>query len=313
MNKSQLFAVSTLTILGLVFVSTIIYDSDASIEMQQCGGCHNPEFTQRMAGTTAWPAIFNAIVSEHRGERAKPCSEGYVRGCTRCHIATHGSGQLHKDMTASECSRCHVMGIAPMYPRCALCHGDYQHANPVTGDCMSCHPGHAADTSAGCGDCHEEEYDDLMKEGGMHAAKDTSYYALRHRLSPTTFDYEPPLIGDGCYSCHKEHAQSMQCMDCHGLEHGHGLSDCMTCHNPHAPRTIRFGAVVTSEQCMLCHEDVEQDFIVHPTKHAAMNCTDCHIEHYGAKACADCHTDAHRDIVVDVDCMTCHENGHAPI
>ena len=321
MNKSQLFAVLMLVTLGLIIASIVIFDSNASIEMQQCGGCHNPEYTQRMAGTTTWPAVFNAIVPEHRGERAKPCSEGYVRGCTKsgCHDGltyegpTHGSKQLHKDMTASECTRCHVMGTEPMYAECTMCHGDYKHANPVEGNCMDCHPGHTTDTSAGCSDCHAKEYAELEEFGGKHAAKDTGYDARRYRLSPTTYSYEPPLIGEGCYSCHKEHGESLNCLDCHTMEHGYELADCLTCHNPHAPRTIRFGAIVTSEQCMLCHKDTKQEFVAHPTMHAKLNCTDCHIEHAGARACTDCHAEAHKDIVVDVDCMTCHKRGHAPV
>jgi len=313
MNKTQFFAVLTMIALGLVFVSIIVFDSDASIEMQQCGGCHNPEYTQEMQGVGTWPTIWNAIVPEHRGERAKPCSEGHERRCTECHPRTHESEQLHKGMISTECTRCHAMATAPMYPECALCHGDYQHAEQVTGDCRDCHPGHSTDTSAGCGDCHRTEYADLKNSGGKHATKDTSYEALRHRLSPTSYSYEEPLIGDGCYSCHKNHAESMDCLECHELEHGYGLADCRTCHNPHAPRTIKFGAIVTSEQCMLCHEETKQEFIEHPTMHATLNCTDCHIEHVGARECATCHSDAHRDIVVDTDCSICHKSGHAPI
>jgi len=314
MNKSQLFALLIVITLGLIIASIVYYDSDASIEMQQCGGCHNPEYTQKMAGAGTWPAVFNTIVPDLRGERAVPCTEGYIRGCTECHTPTHGSRELHVGMTSSECSRCHTMPIAPMYTECTMCHKDYQHADSqMTGDCISCHPAHAADTSAGCGDCHLTEYTELMAFGGGHATKDTSYDALRNKLSPTTYSYEQPLIGEGCYSCHEEHAESKNCLDCHELEHGYGLADCLTCHNPHAPTMIKFGAIVTSDQCMLCHEDTRQEFIDHPTLHAAMNCTDCHIEHTGSRACVDCHADAHKDIVVDVDCMTCHENGHAPI
>jgi hypothetical protein len=209
MNKSQLFALLTMTVLGLVIVSIIVYDSDASIEMQQCGGCHNPECTQEMAGTGTWDRIFNAIVPDQRGERALPCAAGHLRGCTECHAQTHGSKMIHAGMTASECSRCHVTPTAPMYVQCVFCHGNYQHADPgVTGDCMSCHPAHAADTSVGCGDCHVGEYADFTKSGGKHATKDTSYGALRHKLSPTTYSYESPLVGDGCYSCHEDHAES---------------------------------------------------------------------------------------------------------
>ncbi|MCK4811818.1 MAG: hypothetical protein KAS74_06070, partial [Methanosarcinales archaeon] len=72
MNKTQLFAVLMLMVLGLVIISIVVYDSDASIEMQQCGGCHNPEYTQKMAGAGIWPAVFNAIVPDLRGERAEP-------------------------------------------------------------------------------------------------------------------------------------------------------------------------------------------------------------------------------------------------
>jgi len=234
MNKSQLFAVLMLVTLGLIIASIVIFDSNASIEMQQCGGCHNPEYTQRMAGTTTWPAVFNAIVPEHRGERAKPCSEGYVRGCTKsgCHDGltyegpTHGSKQLHKDMTASECTRCHVMGTEPMYAECTMCHGDYKHANPVEGNCMDCHPGHTTDTSAGCSDCHAKEYAELEEFGGKHAAKDTGYDARRYRLSPTTYSYEPPLIGEGCYSCHKEHGESLSWLfglPCKGVCRARGI------------------------------------------------------------------------------------------
>lgn len=315
MNKTQFFAVLMLMVLGLVIVSIVVFDSDASIEMQQCGGCHNAECTQEMAGAGTWPLVFNAIVPEHRGERAVPCTEGYLRGCTDsdCHTSVHKSEQLHEGMISAECTRCHATPTAPMYSECTVCHANYQHANTIEGDCRSCHTAHSADTSAGCGDCHASEYTDLMDSGGKHAAKDTSYDALRYKLSPTTFDYETPLIGDGCYSCHVEHAESMDCLECHEVEHGYELADCMTCHNPHAPRTIKFGAIVTSEQCMLCHEDTEQEFTTHPTRHAELNCTECHIEHTGARACVDCHSDAHKDIVVDTDCMTCHTNGHAPI
>ena len=312
MNKTQLFAVLMLMVLGLVFISIIVYDSDASIEMQQCGGCHNPEYTLEMAGTGIWPAVFNAIVPDQRGERAEPYSGKCLRDLAESQAPE--SMQLHEGMLPTECIRCHNTPVAPMYTECSICHGDYQHATElVEGDCRDCHPGHSADTSAGCGDCHRAEYADLKNSGGKHAAKDTSYEALRHRLSPTSYSYEEPLIGDGCYSCHKDHAESMACLDCHGIEHGSELADCQVCHNPHAPTVIKFGAIVTSEQCMLCHEDTKQEFIDHPTLHAAKNCTDCHIEHTGSRACIDCHADAHKDIVVDVDCMTCHENGHAPI
>jgi formate-dependent nitrite reductase cytochrome c552 subunit len=97
------------------------------------------------------------------------------------------------------------------------------------------------------------------------------------------------------------------------MEHGYELADCMACHNPHAPRTIKFGAIGSGDTCLICHEDTRQEFIDHPTRHAVVNCMGCHIEHTGVKACIDCHTNAHKDMVADVDCMTCHKNGHSPI
>jgi len=136
MNKSQLFALLIVITLGLIIASIVYYDSDASIEMEQCGGCHNSEYTQKMASVGTWPAIFNTIVPDRRGERAKPCAEGHIRGCTECHTPTHGSMELHVGMTSSECSRCHNTPVAPMYTECTMCHGDYQHADSgITGDC----------------------------------------------------------------------------------------------------------------------------------------------------------------------------------
>ncbi|HIH44193.1 MAG TPA: hypothetical protein HA257_03675 [Candidatus Methanoperedenaceae archaeon] len=181
--------------------------------------------------------------------------------------------------------------------RCLKCHQDFQlktsglllnpHENVK--DCASCHVGHKRGLSEQvCSKCHSQPAESLKTEGGRHSKR-------------------------GCAFCHPTHGYLPKCTDCHGLYHPGGFEACNSCHtNAHAPKKVEFGGSVNKTQCILCHGTVVQTtFGTQPTKHAKVECTQCHPVHGQTQSCVNCH-EKHTPTMAETECSKCHQIGHVP-
>ncbi len=126
-----------------------------------------------------------------------------------------------------------------------------------------------------------------------------------------------------------------QCLTCHNTtahlamwnigDHKKNGVTCVDCHNIHVPATQR---IPTSETCLKCHKQVENDLRKqshHPILEGKVGCKDCHNPHgttnkHQLKApttnllCYKCHTNKRGPFKwehppVEEDCLICH-NAH---
>ena len=248
---------------------------DANLEMQHCGGCHSEESTIRMH------------------DYADPME----RACVECHPNTATGLSVHAEMVPSECGRCHEFGDKPTYAECDLCHSEHYHVEAGIDagdqDCITCHLEHSILTDRECAKCHREEYDILKASGDKHSDRP-----------------------DSCYTCHTEHKYIPTCLDCHEeILHGDAIqSNCTECHQQHMPKALYFSPLIVSEECAKCHPAVYLDFQDNPSKHADLQCVDCHQQHQLWRECRDCHPETHPEYMeYKVDkCLECHRDQHSP-
>ncbi len=127
----------------------------------------------------------------------------------------------------------------------------------------------------------------------------------------------------GCQDCHFEHPPMGEnvipaCALCHApadSEH-YTLANCTGCHHPHHPLQIDFAALgEVKPACLSCHPAQGEEMQAHPSMHAELDCSACHMEHgLGAGQflnCLDCHSGHSAEMVV-ADCTKCHK-AHSPV
>ncbi len=120
-----------------------------------------------------------------------------------------------------------------------------------------------------------------------------------------------------CIGCHKGHPPLVpknkvipKCSECHKGKPHFKLKDCTKCHNPHAPLKMDFKGKSYKKECLTCHTKIGREMNLHPSKHAKLACTYCHIKHKYIPSCLKCHT-PHASWQTSADCLKCHP-AHTP-
>jgi DmsE family decaheme c-type cytochrome len=195
--------------------------------------------------------------------------------------------------------------------------------------------------SAGCGDCHADMADSLVKT--PHAVLHNEDKQLlsctqchgageTHLLNPfaggvVAFDGESaPRKNEACGSCHSDahvagnsahEVAGVACSDCHSV---HGLPA-----GSAAPPAGFEKLDATSATCANCHEDVLAGFAFskhHRLAENSVTCVDCHDPHAERRSplgsesnqqvCVKCHTDKAGPFIFEHDagmvdgCLACH-------
>ena len=146
-----------------------------------------------------------------------------------------------------------------------------------------------------CVKCHVEEVTDIDAHGALHKTE------------------------VGCTDCHAEHPPEGQetiagCDSCHSPEDNahYALQNCKVCHHPHHPRDMDFSKIdPVKPACLSCHPGPDEQMQAYPSKHAELDCKQCHRVHREATACLECH-DPHSSKMTSADCKRCHQP-HMPM
>jgi hypothetical protein len=252
--------------------------------------------------------------------------------CLECHkpVAERIKARkgVHRDVTGSECARCHVEH--------AGLDGDLRHFEPkrfdhkgeagfpLDGlhaplDCKVCHKTRSyLGLSASCVSCHKD-----VHNGTLGVTCQTCHVtSAAFKDTRKSFDHSKtkyPLTGAHakrpCESCHKTKgeyriARFATCDDCHKNPHQPALGTCTTCH------------VTTSFKTLAEGQKFDHAKTGYPLRgrHASVACQKCHVKPATAvrlryARCGDCHHDAHKGLfpVATVDCAACHtETGFKP-
>ena len=87
----------------------------------------------------------------------------------------------------------------------------------------------------------------------------------------------------------------------------YGVENCTSCHDPHAPLDIDYSkAKLVKDACLSCHQEQGAEMSRHPSKHAELDCKECHQKHKTWLSCLDCHQ-GHTPQMRYQDCITCHK------
>ncbi len=152
-------------------------------------------------------------------------------------------------------------------------------------------PGNNQLQNSDCIKCHQEEVKDIDTRGAKHKQAVT------------------------CLDCHKEHPPAgenaiPQCSECHDpADQQHfKVGSCTGCHNPHHPLEIDISSddQKIKSVCLSCHQRQGEEMKSYPSKHAELNCAECHPKHATFRKCLECH-EPHADYMAYADCLRCHK------
>jgi len=163
-------------------------------------------------------------------------------------------------------------------------------------------PVEAALTVEDCGKCHFQQYRQIAESGKSHRSKVT------------------------CLDCHENHRPRVKnnipnCRDCHGDIPHEGKIDCSACHKKkmncnvchlvHRPFAWP-GNESALRHCRLCHPGPFNLLQASTSKHRALECADCHLEHGYLPRCSDCHGRPHGEGTHGMfpQCSICHNTAH---
>jgi len=229
-----------------------------------------------------------------------------VTQCGQCHPGVFrdlkNDGVRHR----FDCQKCHARfhaynpkkgGWEELMPKCASCH-EQPHGAAIT-DCASCHanphaPKKVAMTNRlvnACRECHPSPQEQLVKFPSKHS-----------KLA--------------CQRCHTSHGYKPTCFNCHKPHHaGQGADTCTKCHPVHQPLRIVYEKNTPAVTCGACHAKVYAKWQKSPSKHAKVNCAECHLaRHKFIPQCVDCHKLPHAKGVHEryPKCLSCHLDVHDP-
>ncbi|PLX90385.1 MAG: cytochrome C [Desulfuromonas sp.] len=148
-----------------------------------------------------------------------------------------------------------------------------------------------------CGGCHPRPFANLKADGGKHQFVCQGCHEQFHAYDPRKENYD---------------ALMPKCGACHELVHGEAASDCLNCHNPHAPRKVPVVERLTSS-CGTCHSGPASDLQAAPSMHSEQGCQSCHYNRHGyIPSCFECHS-AHYGSQPIETCVNCHQQVHRPL
>lgn len=141
-----------------------------------------------------------------------------------------------------------------------------------------------------CIKCHAREVVEVETNG------------LRHKTAVTCLDCHlahPPSDGEAIPACGMCHAKQ--------AKPHYALSECVVCHNPHAPLQIEFDAAESvTAVCSSCHAREGGQLADYPSRHSELDCTACHTEHGSWQSCLECHA-GHGEGMTYETCLRCHQ------
>ena len=220
--------------------------------------------------------------------------------CVSCHAEPQEEMQAyptaHADM---DCKECHAQH--PQSASCVECH-DPHREDMVAAECQLCHKPHkpkpmfydAAVPSRLCSPCHEDTVKIVDEKGAAHKEV-------------------------GCVDCHQKHPPETDgvipnCDQCHLPEDSphYAVEQCAGCHKPHSPAdTAMSRGEATRPVCLSCHPEPGKQMQTSDSKHAQMECSECHARHPESALCMDCH-EPHSQSMENADCRCCH-HPHMPL
>ena len=220
----------------------------------QCGQCHSKHYgdLRQSGGKHQFPCQ-DCHLTFHAYNPVKGNYAELMPKCAQCHAMPHGEKQVN-------CQNCHAphaaalpVTLARVKDVCGDCHGDetrqlkenpsrhsqqqciacHQEKHGVIPSCFACHKPHVADQSNAecltchpahqplkiefraetrtelCRDCHDDVYGKWAKTASKHGKV-------------------------GCVSCHGQHRQVPQCLNCHPQPHPKSqlamFPRCLDCH-----------------------------------------------------------------------------------
>ena len=188
--------------------------------------------------------------------------------CKACHTAPWESATM-----ADRCSTCHVNIVSQMR-NVASMHGKMEHDNPDL-TCRHCHPDHRGPSSQL-----------TVMDSGIFPHEVVGFSLNGHQRTTLSAPFT-------CDDCH------------HGDITVFASDSCQTCHRQMDVSFTQAHQLTFGADCLACHDGVDRygDDFHHDKfafqltgKHAAVNCTDCHL---------DAHTVADLQSVSQ-DCLSCH-------
>lgn len=155
-----------------------------------------------------------------------------------------------------------------------------------------------------CAQCHDTVFKTLKATGKRHQMPCRFCHTKFHTLAPGKVEYDSALP---------------MCQDCHGQPHGtkEAVTTCGNCHsNAHSPVNL---PNITGDMCVNCHSGPVEKLQAQPSKHTALDCTECHTSHGFIPNCIDCHSEE-GGLVYHIEgkpensnCMSCHSSPHTPL
>lgn len=155
-----------------------------------------------------------------------------------------------------------------------------------------------------CAQCHEAVFNTLKDAGKRHQKDCRFCHTVFHTLAPGKVEYADAIP---------------KCQTCHGQPHGakEAVTTCSKCHsNAHSPVNL---PNITGDMCVNCHPGPVGKLQAQPSKHTALDCTECHTSHGFIPNCTDCHSEE-GGLVYHIEgkqensnCMSCHAGPHTPL
>lgn len=225
--------------------------------------------------------------------------------CAQCHSAQFGKLKENGGRHRFECQGCHKVfhayspvkgNYAEIMPKCSACHTEIH--GPANKDCASCHtnphtPRVVPTTERltnSCATCHAK------------VKKELADFPSKHTLL-------------ACTKCHfKQHGWKPSCSVCHKPHFkGQEYSTCTKCHQVHKPKKVTYTATEPAVTCGSCHTKVYTKWKATISRHAKVNCAQCHHDKHGyIPKCAECHKQPHPPgiLVRYPRCLDCHLDVH---
>ena len=268
-----------------------------------CLECH-PDYVQR---------VEDRLISPHeQNTECTNCHTGHSRTddsevCSECHSRPYDTLQEEGGKhSKNECGFCHTQH--GYIPACQTCHSLFHGGSEELIQCQTCHINAHSPRNVKLDVYEKDAVNDTESEpydGKIICAK-------CHASPKRTFETTPTKHAKiACTMCHQSHGEKPQCINCHE-SHDESIKakDCMNCHmNPHAPTRVKYPQTTSREFCANCHDAVAQILADSNTKHAQLQCAQCHPVHGEVPTCIACHRTPHGPSVTDCG-ISCHMSAH---
>ena len=242
------------------------------------------------------------------GSAAQAADDLVLKGDAKC-TACHDEGDSPKVLAIGKTK--HGVVADGRTPTCTSCHGESEGHLGYKGSGKPPAPDRvfgkkstntAAEKSAACLSCHQNDAKRHQWEGSAHANADvacTNCHEVHTGHDKVRDKRTQPEV---CFACHKEQRADTKKISHHPI--GEGKVACSDCHNPHGSsgdKLLRKNTV--NETCFTCHAEKRGPFLWEHQP-ATEDCTTCHTPHGSNMApllkarpnflCQGCHDGVHQ-------------------